>query len=136
MRKKNLLTAALLACLSPFAGEWLGEPRLAGVLLVLTGLAAVSGLQNIGVAAMTRELNFLSQFLMQVTPRLAIALRGYRALIAGMVVSRLLAVGMTYVASRHRHGSGLQGGSTSSDFRSGSVRSAGHVAAGPRGTLG
>ena len=108
---RGLITGALLAVLSLFTGTWFGDDRLQPILLIMAGLAVVSGCENIGVARIVRELDFKTQFVMQVAPRLlgfvvtvvsAFVTRDYHALIWGMATAKLAGVAVTYVASAHR----------------------------------
>ena len=115
---RALLTAGLIAGISVFATDLLGDARLQPVLLVLAGMALVSGFENIGVVAFSRTLDFRSQFLLQAGPRvlgfavtttLAFLLRSYWALIIGSAVGRLAGVGLSYALSPHRPRFGLAG---------------------------
>ena len=108
---RGLLTGFLLAVVSLFADAWLGDPRLQIILVLMAGLAVVAGFENIGVVRLSRELDFRTQFVLQIAPRLlgfvvtvslAFLFRDYSALVWGIIVSRLVGVAMTYVASAHR----------------------------------
>lgn len=107
---RGVLTGSLLAVISLFAEAWFGDPRLRDILLLMAGLAVVSGFENIGVVRLLRELNFRTQFVMQIAPRLlgfivtvtlAFQLRDYHALVWGMIASKLAGVAVTYIASPH-----------------------------------
>jgi lipopolysaccharide exporter len=107
---RGLLTGLLLAVVSLFADTWLGDPRLQMILILMAGLAVVAGFENIGVVRLSRELDFRMQFVIQIAPRLlgfvvtvtlAFLMRDYRALVWGMIVSRLAGVAMTYIACAH-----------------------------------
>ena len=115
---RSLLTATLIACLSLFATNWLADPRLHDVLLVLAVVAALAGFENIGVVTLTRQLDFRAQFILQASPRLlgflvttmlACLLRSYWALIAGAIVGRLTGVALTYIICPHRPRFGFAG---------------------------
>lgn len=115
---RAVLTGALIAAGAPFAAAWFHEPRLVPVLLVLGGLSAVAGFENIGLVAFRRELRFDVQFRVSLIPRLLQVLvtvavawewRTYWALLAGMAVTRLTRVAMTYVVHPYRPRFGLGG---------------------------
>jgi lipopolysaccharide exporter len=108
---RGLITGLLLAVLSIFSGTMLGDDRVKAVLLVMAGIAILGGGENIGLVALTRELNFRVQFFMQAAPRLigfivttvlAFLLRSYWALVFGMIVAKVTYIGLTYLASPHR----------------------------------
>jgi O-antigen/teichoic acid export membrane protein len=115
---RGLLTGLVLAGVSIFANTWFGDPRLKIILELMAGLAVVSGFENIGIVRLSRELNFRMQFIIQIAPRLlgfvvtvtlAFLLRDYRALVWGMIVSRVTSVIMTYLVSVHRPRFGMSG---------------------------
>jgi O-antigen/teichoic acid export membrane protein len=103
---RALLTAAVLAAGAPLAAAWFEEPRLGPVVLVLAGLTALSGLENIWIAEFRRDMRFDVQFRLLLAPRLAqvattiplaFALRSYWALLIGMVAAKVARLAMTYV---------------------------------------
>ena len=115
---RALLTALLIAGLSLFASDLLGEPRLRAILLILAALTVVTGCENIGIVSFSRALDFRTQFFLQAAPRLlgfaittslAFLLHSYWALIAGAAVAKLSSVVASYVASPHRPRFGLTG---------------------------
>jgi O-antigen/teichoic acid export membrane protein len=97
--------AVLLAC-APLAATLLHEPRLQ-ILLPLLGLASlVRGFDNPGIVDFRRELQFGKDFTLlmirkvsavAVTIPLALVLRNYWALVAGIVASNVIAAVLTYV---------------------------------------
>ena len=115
---RALLTALLIAGLSLFASDLLGEPRLRDILLILAALTIVAGCENIGIVSFSRSLDFRIQFFLQATPRLlgfavtttlAFLLHSYWALVAGGVMVKLGGVVVSYVVSPHRPRFGLTG---------------------------
>jgi lipopolysaccharide exporter len=115
---RAILTGGLIAAGAPFAAEWFHEPRLVPVLLVLGALSAVAGFENIGLVAFRRQLRFDVQFRLSLVPRLLQVLttvgiawewRSYWALLAGMAVTRLARLVMTYVVHPYRPRFGLGG---------------------------
>lgn len=115
---RGILTGGLIAASAPFAAEWFHEPRLVPVLLVLGALSAVAGFENIGLVAFRRQLRFDVQFRLSLIPRLLQVLttvgiawewRSYWALLAGMAVTRLARLVMTYVVHPYRPRFGLGG---------------------------
>lgn len=96
------LTLVLLA--SP-AASFYREPRLEMILPVLAIGALVGGLENIGTVAFRKELDFGKEFRyllakrvtsFAVTVTLALTLRTYWALIAGIVAGKLVSVLISY----------------------------------------
>ena len=115
---RGIVTAVVIATVSLFASDLLGDARLQPVLLVLAGLSVVSGFENIGIVALNRALDFRKQFLLQAAPRVlsflvtavfAVLLRSYWALIIGSVIGKLMGVAMTYVLVPHRPAFGFRG---------------------------
>ncbi len=115
---RGLVTGALIAAFSGYAATYMAEPRVTNILLILAGLTAVSGFENIGVVAFSRALDFRVLFLLQAGPRLAgfftttamaILLHSYWALVAGSVIAKLGGVLATYVVSPHRPRFGIAG---------------------------
>lgn len=97
--------ALLLLLLATPAATFYREPRLTLLLPVLAISALVGGFENIGTVAFRKELDFRSEFRFLlfkrlatffVTLSLAIALRSYWALVAGIVVGRSVSVYVSY----------------------------------------
>ena len=115
---RGLLTGALLAVIGIFAQPWLGDARLTAILLLMAGLAVVSGFENIGMVRLARALDFRTQFIIQIAPRLlgfavtvgvAELTHDYQALVWGMITAKVSGVTMTYVATPHRPRFGVSG---------------------------
>lgn len=115
---RGILTGVILGIISLFAQSWLGDARLQSILLLMAGLSVVSGFENIGMVRLARALDFRTQFVIQIAPRLlgffvtiglAILTHDYHALVWGMIVTKLAGIIMTYVGSPHRPRFGLNG---------------------------
>jgi O-antigen/teichoic acid export membrane protein len=113
---RGLLSAAIIAAGATWATEWFGDPRLRPLLLILAGVAAVGGLDNIAVVRFQRDLRFDMEFRLLFVPRIlqfmvataaAIILRSYWSLIIGIVVGRLARTAATYWMQPHRPRFGL-----------------------------
>jgi O-antigen/teichoic acid export membrane protein len=111
------ISALALLVLALPAASFYREPRLAAVMITLALSVFVGGLQNVGVIAFRKELNFDREFYFLMGPRLlgfvvtiasAIALRNYWALVAGMTTSKVAAVVMSYVVHPYRPKPSLQ----------------------------
>ncbi len=94
------------------------DQRLVMVMAWLAVVAVVNGLQNIGVVEFRKELQFDREFQLLVwskvagfvvTVTLAWVWRDYRALIAGIVVSKAAVTAMTYVMHPYRPSWSLKG---------------------------
>ena len=108
---RGLLTGLALAASSATAAKWMGDARLQPILVVLGVLTFIGGLENIGTVTLARRLDFRSQVLLQAGPRmlsvivtilLALWLRSYWALIAGLALSRVLTTACSYAVAPHR----------------------------------
>lgn len=102
---RGCANAALIAATAPLAAMFFGEPRLIPVLLALSALAFLEGVENIGVVEFRRFLRFDMEFRLFLFPRIfsvittivaAIVYRTYWALIAGVFVLRLTRLILTY----------------------------------------
>jgi O-antigen/teichoic acid export membrane protein len=87
------------------------EQRLLPVLLVLSALPLAGAMENIGTVFFRRDLDFAAEFRWQmarrvisvlVTVALALALRSYWALVAGIVAGRLLGTVLSYLLHPYR----------------------------------
>lgn len=105
-----LIGAALLLAAKPAAAVF-DEPRVAPIMAVLAGIAAVRGFENVGMYALERDLNFRRVFALIASKKLAavctgvllaVALRDYRALLGGMAAGALTGVALSYVLHSHR----------------------------------
>jgi O-antigen/teichoic acid export membrane protein len=108
---QGLLLAGLVIVLAPLVARFYEEPRVMPIMLVLAGGICVGSLENIGVVAFRKELQFRRNFnyvvikkLFQVvvTVSLAFALRSYWALLGGTVATQAFAAAFSYVAHPFR----------------------------------
>ena len=105
------IIAVLLVLIAVPVSHLYGEPRLLPILLSLAAGSLISGFENIGIVAFRRELQFKKEFQyifgkkivgFFFTIVLAFILRSYSALIAGMVISRLAGVCLSYYVQEYR----------------------------------
>ena len=103
--------ALLILASAQAATEWFEEPRLYPILLILAGLTAVSGLENIGIVDFRRQMRFDREFQLLFLPRIAgfvvtvacaVTMRSYWALVIGIAVSKLARLVSTYVVHPYR----------------------------------
>jgi len=115
---RAILTALIIAAAAPVAAHWFAQPRLMALVLALAAMTAINGLSNIGVVEFQRELRFDVQFRLQALPAVlqVVATLGtawlthsYWALIAGLAVSRVGRVIMTYSVHPYRPRLSLHG---------------------------
>jgi O-antigen/teichoic acid export membrane protein len=108
---RAVVTGIGIALAAPLAAAWFAEPRLVGVLQILAVASVLSGLRNIGTVEFGRDMLYERQFVLLAVPRLiqvpltiALALlwQSYWALVAGIVLSKLLDVVMSYVMHPYR----------------------------------
>lgn len=101
----GIAIALLLILLALPAADFYRDPRLALILPSLALSALVGGFENIGTVAFRKDLDFRSEFRFLVAKRLvtflitlvmALLLRNYWALIAGVVTGRMLSVAISY----------------------------------------
>jgi O-antigen/teichoic acid export membrane protein len=104
------IAAAILAA-SPLAELYFHEPRVEPVMQCLALRAFLGGLENIGTVNFRRDLKFGNFFAYNVYPKLisftvtvvlAFALRNYWALVAGILVSQLSLIVLSYTMHNHR----------------------------------
>lgn len=100
-----LAKAGLIVALAWPAAAFYGEPRLIPVMLALAASTAVQGLENIGIVDFQKDLKFNREFSLSLQRRLAgffttlvVAwwFQSYWALIAGITVTRLVSVVLSY----------------------------------------
>lgn len=105
------IAALILLFLSPWAASFYEDPRLLPVFLVLAGMFFITGLENIGIVDFQKNMAFDKVFLVQVVPKivsfvstvgLAFYLRNYWALVIGMLVNKVFALGMGYAIQSYR----------------------------------
>lgn len=103
--------ALILVMIAPAMASFYSEPRLQVVICVLGIAALVQGLENIGVVAFRREMEFHKDFLFligkkltgfSVTIPLAFIFRSYWALVAGIIASRVAGIALSYYAHPYR----------------------------------
>jgi len=103
--------AIVLVALAPLAGRYYGEPRVPAVLYCLAVSTLVQGLENIGVVAFRKELQFRREFQYRVLRKLAgfvvvlpaaFLLRNHWALVAGMLATAVGSVALSYVVQPYR----------------------------------
>lgn len=108
---RAVISALVIAAIAAPAAQFLGEPALTPIILVIAASAAVEGFMNIGTVAFRRDMDFEKEFRLLILPRvvsavlcvsLAIAFRSYWALVVGIVSQRLLRVAFSYVMHPYR----------------------------------
>ena len=108
---RSTLTGTILAVSALPIATFFREPRLAYVLLALALGTIASGLMNIGVVEFRRSFSFNREFRLLIIPRLAgvlvtvvmaLLMRSYWALIAGILTGRSLAIILSYVMHPYR----------------------------------
>jgi O-antigen/teichoic acid export membrane protein len=96
---------------APYVAEFYSEPRLTEVMYVYAAIAFISGLENIGVVAFRKELEFSLEFRFQLTKKLlavgatvalALYFRSYWALVLGSLLSQVIGVGLSYALHSYR----------------------------------
>lgn len=107
----SAVTAVVLLTVAVPAANFYAEPRLLPILLSLALGSLISGFENIGTIAFRKELLFNKEFQFffgkklagfLVTVPLAFVLRSYWALIAGIIISRLAGVALSYYVQEYR----------------------------------
>ncbi len=102
---RGLALGALMLALVQPAAEFFREPKLVHVMLVLAAIPVVRGFENVGIVEFRKHLQFDREFKYLLTTRiagaavtvaLALALRSYWALAAGLVLRTGLGVGLSY----------------------------------------
>ena len=108
--------ALVMIALSKPAADFYAEPRLVAVVCVIAAGWALQGLENVGVVDFRRQMDFRKEFAFLalkkvagfvVTIILALVLRNYWALVAGMIAGRLTGVAASYVMNPFRPRLGL-----------------------------
>lgn len=107
----GLAIAAVILAISPLAELYFHEPRVEPVMQCLALRAVMGGLENIGTVHFRRDLKFNTFFAYNVYPKLisfavtivlAFMLRNYWALVAGILVSQLALIVLSYTMHPHR----------------------------------
>jgi lipopolysaccharide exporter len=108
---QGLFIAALLLLVSPLAASYFGEPRVVELSVWVALRAVIDGLQNIGVVAFRRELDFAREFRFTVYTKLAgfvmvvaaaFWFRNYWALIVGSLAAAGAQVAASYAMHPYR----------------------------------
>lgn len=106
-----LSMGAIMVLAAPYVASFYRTPPVAPILQVLAVGILAQGLENVGTVAFRKELNLRKEFAFLFTKRmiavtigiaLAIALRSYWALVAGMVAGRVAGVALSYVIHPYR----------------------------------
>jgi lipopolysaccharide exporter len=107
----GLVIGAAVAAVAAPAAAFYDEPRLTWVMVWLAVSAFVTGLENVGVIAFRKDLQFHKEFNLLLAKRvvtfciaipLAVTLRNYWALVAGVLVGRVCSVALTYLLHPYR----------------------------------
>jgi lipopolysaccharide exporter len=108
---RGLASAAIIALSAWPLGEFFGDPRLAPILLALAAGTLLGAFENVGIVDFVRALEFQKEFRLQITGRvvgaivtvaLAAVLHSYWALVAGILVGRLVRLVQSYTISPYR----------------------------------
>lgn len=103
--------ALLLVATASLAADYFREPRLVAVNMLLALQYAIKNAANTGTVDFRRNLDFRWEFITQVVPKvggviitipLAFWLKDYRALIAGMILTSVMAFSLSYIVHPHR----------------------------------
>jgi lipopolysaccharide exporter len=107
----SAMTGVVLGIVAVPAANFYGEPRLLPIFLCLGLSSLISGFENIGIVAFRKDLRFHKEFQFffgkkvagfLVTVPFAFFLRSYWALIAGIIISRVAGVGLSYYVQEYR----------------------------------
>ena len=107
----GLAVGALILAASPLAELYFHEPLVKPVMQCLALRAVLGGLENIGTVNFRRDLKFNNFFAYNVYPKLisfivtivlAVTLRNYWALVAGILTSQAALIVLSYVMHPHR----------------------------------
>jgi lipopolysaccharide exporter len=102
---QGVFIAALLLLAAPMTAAYFSEPRAADVIRLLALKSVIDGLQNIGIVAFRKELNFAKEFRFMLYTKLlnftivmvaAFWLRSYWALAIGMTSASAIGVLLSY----------------------------------------
>lgn len=108
---RGAVMAACLLAAAPFLADMVGDHRVVGLSIALAGVALLGALENVGVVDFQRDLQFDRVFRYQLVGKiagfvvavpLALALRNYWALMAGIAAARGAQVAMSYVMHPYR----------------------------------
>lgn len=99
------IIGAILLLLAIPAAEFFREQRVTGILVVLSFIPVLAGLENIGVVAFRKEMDFRKEFLFLTGKKLAMFMTAiplaavtsnYWALVGGILVGRLASTAFSY----------------------------------------
>ena len=108
---RGMLTTLIVVASAGLFTRSLGDPRLYWVVLTLSSTILLNALENVGVADFQRYLNFQREFQLLIFPRLvqvavtialALSFRSYWALVAGILISRVLQTVASYALHPYR----------------------------------
>lgn len=108
---RGAVMAVCLVAAAPFLADMVGDRRVVGLSVALAGVAILGSLENVGVVDFQRELQFDRVFRYQLAGKiagflvavpLALLLRDYWALMAGIAAARGAQVAMSYVMHPYR----------------------------------
>ena len=108
---QSVIVAVLLLVAAPFAAAYYGEPRVAVVIAWLAAKSCLDGLQNIGIVAFRKELDFAREFRFNLYSKMlnlvvivaaAWYFRNYMALVIGLVSGSLITVLLSYTMHPYR----------------------------------
>jgi O-antigen/teichoic acid export membrane protein len=115
---RGIFTSLVLAAVAVPVARFFGNAHLVNVVYVLAAGWLVSAFQNVGIIEFRRRLAFDMEFKIQIIPRIvslavtipaAFIWHSYWALVYGIVASRLLTVGLSYVMHPYRPWFGVAG---------------------------
>ncbi|HET9448418.1 MAG TPA: oligosaccharide flippase family protein, partial [Steroidobacteraceae bacterium] len=113
----GVVIALLMLALAWPMSLYFREPRATGAIAVLAAAAFVIGLENIGVIAFRKEMNFRKEFVYLASKRvggliatvsLALWLRSYWALVFGNLIGRVIGVVLSFALHPYRPRLSLQ----------------------------
>jgi len=113
-----LILAALVAGTATWQAAWLGDARIAPVLMAVALGMAIEGFTSIGMVRLQRDLRFDAVFRFQVVSRvvsftvaigIAILLQNYWCLVLGNLAAKLVGVPYSYWIAPHRMRATLRG---------------------------
>lgn len=108
---RGIITASVLVLLAHPLADFFEQPAIAMVLVALAFGQIVEGLQNVGIVDFQKHLDFHKEFQMFVTTRFgafvvtiaaALAYQSYWALVAGIVIGKLIQLVLSYALHEHR----------------------------------
>ncbi len=107
----GLLASVLVVTLAQPAASFYNEPRLKDLLYLLALSPLVGSLENIGIVAFRKEMQFHKEFVFLISKRLiatvltlilAVTLRSYWALALGILIGRTVGTLLSYILNSYR----------------------------------